>query len=401
MAEHRTPRHRPAPATARTGVLDGLRGVAVTLVVLSHAWVLHPFDRLDEIDPLDSLFRSGSVAVTIFLVVSGFLVTRSMLDARRSHGAGAPFGALLRRVVRIGAQVALLLVTLLVVKQVDRTDPASQEVTWDGLVRGVTFTLNTYMRDNALSARADIGHLWYLSVEMQFFVVAAVVVALWASRTRQLVVALVVLVLLVTWWRWHVYDVEGWYSAALRTTTRVDGLLYGALAALVADRVARRRTDFSALLSASALVVLGVVASTARLDIEAYFKVQGVVLAVATTLLVLASQHTDGSSLVERALGWAPLRRLGVASLTVYVWHLPLFWLVSRHTPDWSAPARAVVGGIALVVLVVVLERLVEGPVRRWSSRLGRPARPVSGAAAGADPPAAGTPARPTGPDGA
>jgi peptidoglycan/LPS O-acetylase OafA/YrhL len=366
--------HPPEPGR-RNAALDGLRGLAVVLVVLSHGWVLHSFDDLEQIDPFDGVFRAGSIAVTMFLVVSGFLVTRSMLEAREAGGPGSTFSPLVRRFVRISAQVFLVLFVILVTKQVDRTDGATQDATWTAVVRGASYTLNSYMRDNALTARADVGHLWYLSVEMQFFVVAALVIAVAGARRPRLVITLVALIALVTWWRWHVYDAEGWYSASLRTTTRVDGLLYGALGALVMGRVARWRKEADAVLGAAALVLVGVVASASRLDIEDYFKLQGVVLAAGTTLFVMASQVSSGGTIVEAALAWRPLSALGRASLTVYVWHLPLFWFVSRHTGEWSDPARAALGAVALVVLIVVLERLVEAPVRRWSAGIGRRSR--------------------------
>jgi peptidoglycan/LPS O-acetylase OafA/YrhL len=58
--------------------------------------------------------------------------------------------------------------------------------------------------------------------------------------------------------------------------------------------------------------------------------------------------------------------------LLLYVWHLPLYWFVSRHTTTWSSLTRTLVTLAALAVLAVLLHRFVDEPVRRWTARLGR-----------------------------
>lgn len=145
--------------------LDGLRGLAILLVVLSHIWVIYPFDDLHQIAPFDGWFKAGSVAVSIFLVLSGFLVTRSMLDGFDRSGSTGPAASLVRRLLRISAQVGLLLVAVTVVAGIDDTDTASDATTKKSVFAVATYTWNWYVRDNAFEARSDLGHLWYLSVE--------------------------------------------------------------------------------------------------------------------------------------------------------------------------------------------------------------------------------------------
>jgi peptidoglycan/LPS O-acetylase OafA/YrhL len=366
----------PAPgrhAQAKIHALEGLRGLAILLVVLSHIWVVYPFDRLDEIAPLDGWFKGGSVGVSIFLVLSGFLVTRSMLQAFDRRGAIGPFYPLLRRFIRISAQVYLLLIAILVVAQVDAKDTNTEAATTRSVTAIATYTWNWYVRDHALDARGDLGHLWYLSVELQVFIVLVLAIALWGRRRQALTIGVVVLIVAVTWWRWHVYDVEGWYSASLRTSTRADAALYGVLAGLVWDRAQRWRREAAAVMGAATLVILGVVFSGSQLGIDAYFKGQGIVIALATTLFVLAAAMDQaGTSPAARLFGAAPLRGLGTVSLTLYVWHLPVYWFVTRHTASWSNLSSTVVTLIALAVLVVALNRFVDQPLKRWTGKLGR-----------------------------
>ncbi|SDP02125.1 Peptidoglycan/LPS O-acetylase OafA/YrhL, contains acyltransferase and SGNH-hydrolase domains [Pedococcus dokdonensis] len=366
-----SPQHRPS--SPKIPALEGLRGLAILLVVLSHIWVVYPFDRLGEIAPLDGWFKGGSIAVSIFLVLSGFLVTRSLLDAFDDRGASGVGYPLLRRFLRISAQVYLLLVAVLVAAQVDAKDTATEAATSKSTVAVATYTWNWYVREHALEARGDLGHLWYLSVELQVFIALAVAIALWGSRRRALVVGVVVLIVAVTWWRWRVYDVEGWYSASLRTTTRADAALWGILAALLWDRAQRWRREAPAVLGAATLVIVAVVFSGTRLGIDAYFKGQGIAVAIATALFVLAASMPESrTSPAARLLGAAPLRTLGAVSLTLYVWHLPVYWFVSRHTTSWSNLSRTIITVAVLVALVTVLHSFVDEPLRRWTGRIGR-----------------------------
>jgi peptidoglycan/LPS O-acetylase OafA/YrhL len=364
-------RGRHAPAKIHT--LEGLRGLAILLVVLSHIWVIYPFDRLGEIAPFDGWFKGGSIGVSIFLVLSGFLVTRSMLQAFDRTGAAGPFFPLVRRFIRISAQVYLLLIAILVVAQVDTKDTNSESATTNSVTAIATYTWNWYVRDHALEARGDLGHLWYLSVELHVFIVLALAIAFWGRRRLALTIGVLVLIGAVTWWRWHIYDIEGWYSASLRTSTRADAALYGILAGLVWDRAQHWRREAAAVLGGATLVILGVVFSGSQLGIDAYFKGQGIVIAAATALFVLAAAMDQSRNHpAARLFGVAPLRGLGTVSLTLYVWHLPVYWFVSRHTASWSNLSRTVVTLVALAILVLILHRVVDEPLRRWTGKLGR-----------------------------
>lgn len=388
-AAHTSPPTRPEhPASAsRLAVLDGFRGIAIVLVVLSHLGKVWPEQLRPDLGPLDGLFAAGSIGVTIFLVVGGFLVTRGLLAARSRDGLRGPVVSFTRRLVRISLQVYLLLAVVAVVAEIDPTDPNSRSATNSSLLAVATYWWNVYVRNHALDARSDLGPLYYLSIELQFYVVLLVLVLLLARHRRLLAGLLAAAIPVVTVWRWHVYDTQGWFVASLMTTTRMDGLLYGALAAVVVDllpgrvRAALRRQS-AALVGGSLLVVVGVVVSCAFYDIGAYFKVQGIVLTVACALLVLGCASTlDPQAYAVRLLSERRLAWLGVASLSIFAWHVPVFELLMRHTPDWPPAARTAVALGLLAGVVHLVERFVARPVTAMVGRVGRTVRP-------ADPPA-------------
>ena len=57
---------------------------------------------------------------------------------------------------------------------------------------------------------------------------------------------------------------------------------------------------------------------------------------------------------------------LHALSLAIFVWHLPIFTVVARHTGDWDWLTRSVLGTAILVAVVVLTHRWVEEPTRRW-----------------------------------
>lgn len=364
----------PIRVRPRVSAVDGLRGLAIVLVLLAHSIVILPAQERGELGSLAALFNSGNIAVSLFFVIGAFFVTRRLLAASTTHRVLGPLRYMARRTVRIALQVYVLLVAVFVVHSVDPTDTSSRAATVDSLLAVATFRFNDYVRENALSARSDIGQLYYLSIDLQFFLVLMVVIIL-IGRWRRVLVALLALSLVAAlWWRWQVCVEHGWYSAALRTSTRSEAPLAGALAACLLDRARVRdwvAQQSTALAGAAAGLALGLVVSCAFVTIEGYFGLQGAVAAVVFALLVLGlAGGASAESLAVRALAWAPLARIGQWSLTVFVWHTPLWVFVRRHTGDLSPTARVTVGVIALALVVVLVERLLVPHIEALTARL-------------------------------
>ena len=77
------------PERRRLEVVDGIRGIAIVLVVLSHGWQLWPVEWIDSHDWVRPFFRSGNTAVTVFLVASGYL-TYQVLSAGAAWSGCSP-----------------------------------------------------------------------------------------------------------------------------------------------------------------------------------------------------------------------------------------------------------------------------------------------------------------------
>ena len=193
------PSYEPSIDTNRTSTgrnkvpaFDGLRGIACVLVVLGHSWIIVPTDVIDSAGALRGLFFSQNLAVITFFVLGGFLVTRSLLEQQHRTGT-VPVGRFwLRRLVRIGAQLVPFALVILVVSIVDNGTPTPREQTRRSLVNILRFTFNWSLVNDPLGNRDDLGHLWYLSVEQQVYLVL-VLLLVWLAHYR--------LPLIGCWWR--------------------------------------------------------------------------------------------------------------------------------------------------------------------------------------------------------
>lgn len=369
------------PGRQRIELFDGLRGIAILLVVLSHGWTLWPTDWVDSHWLVRPLFRSGNTAVTVFLVTSGFLTFRTL-----SGHAGLvnmrPGVTLLRRVLRVGPSLWLMLLVLMLVATIDSTDETSRHDNVDSVLHVLTYTWNWYVQGNLLTSRPDFGHLWYLSVEMQSFVILTVLLYAMRRRTAGLALLLGGFYLLLTWWRFHVTDVEFVFQVLVRTTARMDAFVIGVLAAVCVPLLARLTLDprhvsrvTLALLTALLPLVWWCAADPQGHGDSNFLGWGGTLLQLAFAGL-MASVSLGGVSLRSTELFSRPrLVFLGRNSLLIYIWHYPVFVFVQRHTDEYVWPARAAIALAMTIVVCVAAHLLLERRVsrllqQRWWRRL-------------------------------
>src|SRR5262249_38607080 len=205
----------------RVDLYDGLPGVAIVLVVLSHGWQPWPGDWIDSHAWVRPFFRNGNSGVTIFLVAAGFLMYRA-LTARRSLERMRPDTTLIRRIVRVGPTLWLFLIVAVVVSAVDGSADEWNADTAASVRHVLTYTWNWYVQGILVTSRPDFGHLWYLSVDMQAFVIMAGFLYLLRRRPVGLLWALSGFYLVLLWWRFHVSQTEFVFQVLVRTTVRMD-----------------------------------------------------------------------------------------------------------------------------------------------------------------------------------
>lgn len=364
LAPVSTPKDRPI--SSRLPALDGLRGVATILVVLSHGWILRDYADIDANGWIRPFFRNGNAAVTVFLVAAGFLTYRALSRSGQiSEMRTAPL--LLRRVLRVGPTLWVVIAATLVMASMDPTDTNSKQVNRDSAIRLLTYTYNWLVQDNLVAGRPDFGHLWFLSVEMQAFLLVTALVYVLRRRPQWLLATLGVLFVVLVMWRFHSYATENVFKAFNRTTTRMDAFVIGTFTAVALQFVPRGWRPHRMLAPGLAALLVPILFWCDANDHFLRWGGTAMELVVAAFILVVSlapSQEIPGLS--RPSLVW-----LGRQSLVIYVWQYPVFWFVQRHTMGWAWVPKALVALLALSVLTALTVVLVERHVTRFLARPG------------------------------
>lgn len=334
-------------------VLDGVRGLAVFLLLM-HQFVLPSSLTSVPGRLFERTLQVGWIGVQLFFVLSGFLITSVLIEARHANGSVMAFYG--RRVLRIFPLYYLLLAAAVLLPYVTQVPP---------LLRGEPgqMTLNwVYLSNWRLSGPTVLGHTWSLAVEEQFYLVWPFVVRAFAGRRLLracLTLAAVSLLLRIVLRAWGA-DPQLVYQ---NTFTRMDALALGAAgAAAVRDNDLLKWLEprLGKILAISS-VTLAVVAArglgrTTALTQTAGYSLLAIVFALVVLRAVL--DQARGGGLV-RFLSWAPLRSLGKYSYGIYILQLPLqIWVSTVLLPNLLAfkgdLRYVVVQAVYFAVMVVV-----------------------------------------------
>ncbi len=343
-----TPTRAPTPG-AHHPALDGLRGVAVLLVLAFH--FLHIDGEGGAVErTLLSASRTGWAGVDLFFVLSGFLITGILLDARGGQGYFRAFYA--RRVLRIfPLYYAYLAVLFLVVPRLlPSLDVKSGTQGWLWTYLGNVL----FAREGGFEASPYTGHFWSLAVEEQFYLVWPLVV--WVLPRRWLALACVALVALAGALRFGIHRTTFNATAAyVLTPARVDALAMGALVAIAAREPAwwpRLRRGAPWILAASAAAVAavwveqgGIFGGDPVVQVWAF----GPLAAGFAALLVLAIDAAPSAPL-HRVLTRPVLEGAGKYSYGLYVLHYPIFLALEAAGFTSLAMAAALGNRIAGIV---------------------------------------------------
>ncbi|WP_421119922.1 acyltransferase family protein [Aquihabitans daechungensis] len=352
--------------------LDGVRALAVTVVLLFHAGVPG--------------FGGGYVGVSVFFTLSGFLITSLLIREHRAEGRIDVSGFYARRARRLLPASALCLVAVVVLADLGAWDQVAhlRRDVWAAALQvfnWLRLTGTTSYGDLFSQTGGQVSpleHYWSLAIEEQFYWVWPLAFAGLAGLAlrirRSLIVVLGVPALVAVVAAPVIAAVFGPEAAYWSTAARVGEILTGAVAAAVvaergAPRWARRAAPACLGLIGLAVVFFPSASGPA-------YRGWLPALSVVTVVLLLGLQHEGG---LRAGLSVRPLVALGAISYGVYLFHWPIFTLVDE--------ARLGRGGIVLLavrlgltlLVAIASYRLIERPVR-LDRRAPRPTLVAGGA---------------------
>jgi peptidoglycan/LPS O-acetylase OafA/YrhL len=343
--------------------LDGVRGVAILLVLGQHA-------------PTKPL-ANGYVGVTVFFCLSGFLIT-TLLVRELQTGTIDLRGFYRRRVARLAPGLVAVVVVTTVVLLVDRPDLSVRQVL---VPAGTALAYATSLYDwtGRFFATYDyFNYTWSLSVEEQFYLLWPVAL-LWGYRRRPrlftwLTVALIAGSLALNLYLGLSHAVKFDAHEYFGSDVNALPILVGCLLAIIVHNQWMART--LRYLAPGALLALALLVDLAHRN-DAYRTSLVRVAGTALTLVILIGVVTRPRSAARALLGTRPMGWLGERSYSIYLWNV-LARITILH-----AIGHTRVGDLAYAAMFLVLAeasyRLVERPLRaRWGRPPGmsRPAIP-------------------------
>lgn len=336
--------------------LDGIRALAIGLVLFSHSVIYDEFNRFRQIG-----LGAGYTGVAIFFVLSGFLITTLLLREEDRTGGISLRLFYIRRALRLFPALWLY---LLVVWVIWRAGGLSHHP-WHSFVTSLFYVRNLVGRGH------ETDHLWSLSIEEQFYLLWPLVLVVLPRRNRARLLVASGLLAGITFWR--IYAARNALASVgtlyIRSDFRFDAPLYGCVLAL-ARRVspgATARLNSDAL-RCDLLAVAGVAGLAVwvggGLNRVAYPGTDSTVVCLLGVALVLSQIGPHGR--VSRWLAWRPLVALGQISYGVYLWQ-QLF--LGPRIPGFQTVRTFPIGLLATFAVALASYWGLEKPLLRLKDR--------------------------------
>ncbi len=334
--------------------------MAVLFVVLMHA-------EYYFFDPDIAYFSGGFLGVDLFFVLSGFLITRILLNSFMRHGYVHYKQFYLNRILRLFPALALL---LLVYSAFSLTEIIGQAFDIEAIVAIVFYYFNWFII-STLQTPEGLGHMWSLAVEEQFYLLWPLVFAVLLrnlSRTRLMLASILALIAFTAIWRAYLWQADtSWLVLYIRTDTRIDSILMGGFLACLLHKNLLQIPHVKIL---SPLAAIALILSVFNFTRESPFLYMGGFTLIAILASVLIFHAVNGDNRRTVFFDWAILRWLGKISYGLYLWHMPIFSLISGQNMLGPGLWQALLSIVLLVTVTLLSWHCIERPALRWKTRL-------------------------------
>jgi peptidoglycan/LPS O-acetylase OafA/YrhL len=340
--------------------VEGLRAVAVLLVVLYHAGVPG--------------LTGGFVGVDVFFVLSGFVITGLLLRERANTGATRLLAFYGRRSRRI-LPAATLVIMLTVLASYHWLGFIAGDATGQVGRSASLFYANFHFIStgtNYLASQAPpsaLQNFWSLSVEEQFyvlyptlFIVAAVV---WSSVNIRVKLTVLLSASIIASFTWSVLETSSnGVVAYFSPFTRAWELALGGLVAVGSLQLAKLPRPVA--LTMTWVGLAGILVAGFVYNASTPYPGSAVALPVVATALVVAGGTAAPTWGAEWLLRIFPFRWLGKLSYSLYLWHWPILIIAAQYAGHPLSVKDNLLWVLLALAISVVSYFAVENPVRHW-----------------------------------
>jgi len=286
--------------------IDGLRGVAIIFVLLSHF-----FFEEKETNLFLQIF-SGSFGVHIFFVISGFLITTLLLKEKTKFGKVSLYHFYVRRFLRIFPVAYLYLFILFLI------DFASGlNVPLNGFISSLL-----YIRNTSILPSSDwlTGHYWSLSVEEQFYLVFPFIFSRNIKLFFYSLVFFLLIIPMITYANFHEMLQTRTLQLIYELTSKLTGILVGAISATL---FFYKKIKINIGFSYRGIVSLILITSAAFLESNLTSFIPSALLPLLSSVLIsvlLLSNLDHQNTFFFKFLNNKLIIQIGVLSYSLYIW---------------------------------------------------------------------------------
>ncbi|WP_337368354.1 acyltransferase family protein [Senegalimassilia faecalis] len=363
---------QPAPKKKSRYIpaLDGLRALAVLGVIAYHmgmAWA-----------------PGGLLGVTVFFVLSGYLITSLLLIEWDNTGTINLPQFWLRRIKRLFPAIAFVIICVAALTTIFDHSLLTKlrEDMWAALcwVTNWWYILRDVSYFDALGAPSPVTHFWSLAIEEQFYVVWPVVLILahkFGVKRSHMRNATLVLVLASALEMALLFNPDADPSRVYYgTDTRAFSLLIGAWLAFVwpsnqlgaNNEVQLDRNVRIALDAVGGIALIGLIAMMGCIEGTSAIMYRGGILLASIITMVIIAVIVHPSSILGKVFSAKPLVWIGLRSYGIYLWHYPLLLLMNPRSNIAGTPWWMYLVELAVMFACAAFSyKFVEDPIRHGS----------------------------------
>jgi peptidoglycan/LPS O-acetylase OafA/YrhL len=330
--------------------LDGIRGIAILLVLFFHCFENIP------VFPVNYISELGWVGVDLFFVLSGFLITGILVDTKERENYLTSFFA--KRALRIFPLYYLTLTLFFLALKIPglaSINPVFDTRHYQSSIYYFTFTQNLFFAFNGWGVTDILNHFWSLAVEEQFYLIWPFVIY-YTSRPKVLVICmLLVVVSLVT----RNLNADSDFSYVF-TLARVDALGIGAMIAIVIRDHGRLLNKLILPVFFSSLICLAfMIFNSEHLSFRNQYFVRAgytIFALLFASIIAFVYDQTKIGQFTRSVLSLKPLLFFGTYSYGIYIYHWLLYKGVYVHLQNKYHFSRIfILPFLGVVVVISVL----------------------------------------------